>query len=210
MGWTRIQIRVQAIRARFLCIYRQDDLASLVGFSRQHLMCQTRVSQRQHLADVGLELTRIEQRSHPTQTSRGDSDEKEHALNALSSRLFLIRHGDRGHENSSRFENFEGAVQCLAADRIDHDVDVLHPIFETHRLHVDDVVGTKGLNVIHITCEGSGDNFGSGSLRELDRIGPDIAGSTMYKHRFRAVTCPWSKTICQAVLATTGTEAAST
>ena len=56
------------------------------------------------------------------------------------------------------------------ADRIDGDIDVLHILFETRRLHVNDLVRPKSTDVIHIVREGGGNDFSSDSLRKLDRL----------------------------------------
>ena len=51
----------QATRAYCSSTYHQHDLAALVGFARQHPVCQTRASEWQYVADARFELARIQQ-----------------------------------------------------------------------------------------------------------------------------------------------------
>ena len=171
-------------------------------------MCQARFREREHVTDSRSEVAGIEQLAKPGETFGCDRDEKEHASDAVPRGLLLVRPGDRRHEHTSRLEYRERAVECLAADRIDDDIDILHPRLETGCLHVNDVVSTQGTDIRDIVCVRGGNHVGA--FCKLDRIGPHIASGTMHAHTLRAVQVPVVKDHCHAVLATTGTEAAST
>ncbi len=174
----------------FSCIHRQDDLARFVGFSGQHFMGQTGLSERQYFADIRFKLAGIEQLGNSGQAFGCDGNEKEHALDPVFRGFCLIGPGYRRHEDIAGFENGERPVEGLPPDGIDNDIDARHLLFETCRLHVDDLVGAKGMKISHIAGKRSGDDFGTDPLRQLDRKPADITGGTVHKHTFGAIHLP--------------------
>ncbi len=80
---------------------------------------------------------------------------------------------------------------------------------ETLLLGVNHLIGSKIAHIFQIAREGRGNDFGPGAFRELHGIGTDIPGRAVHQHSFPGLDLPIVEGHLHAVLATTGTNAAS-
>jgi hypothetical protein len=95
-----------------------------------------------------------------------------------------------------------------ATYRIEDDVDIGNHRFEWAARHIDDAVGAKCADIVDVPRKRGRDDLVCDIAGHLHSIGAHVAGAAM--HRVVASTRACSNSICQAVLATTGTAAAST
>src|SRR5262245_28825989 len=133
------------------------------------------------------EFAGVEQICNLDQTRACDSYQKEDTSDPTSRRLLLIRRRDGRDENPPRFENLERTGERFSAYGVEDDIDSADLLLKTNRLDVNDLIGTQRTNVINITAERRGNNFGTGSFRKLDRIGTHVTGCTMHQHSFRVI-----------------------
>src|SRR3984957_6278850 len=80
---------------------------------------------------------------------------------------------------AARLEHRKGLHRHVAADRLEHGVDVLHELGEILRLVVDHLVGAEAAHVVEVRAAGGGDDARADVLGELDREARDAAGAAL-------------------------------
>ncbi len=92
----------------------------------------------------------------------------------------------RGHcrgQHAPAPQDGEGAGLGVAADEVDHDVDLLGHVLEPLGPVVDHHVGPKVTDVRDVGCAGSGDHTCPGLIGELHRVRAHIARRTVDQNR---------------------------
>jgi hypothetical protein len=79
--------------------------------------------------------------------------------------FLLIRRGHGRDEKAAGLDDRERSILRIAADRVDHDINVLDYLLEPRTLHVNDSMCTECLNVRNIIRQRGGDHFTGSSPR---------------------------------------------
>ena len=105
----------------------------------------------------------------------------------MASSFLLIGRGHGRDQNAAGLQDGEGSVLRLAADRVEHDINVGQYLLEPRLLHVNDPVRTKCLDVRDIVRERGGDHFMRNPPGQLHGVGADVPGCAMDEDSLRRV-----------------------
>ena len=203
----RNQVEIQLHRASGSVGYFDYNFPAPVRRAFEHLVSLARLIEPQDFADFGLEPPAlIIRRSLSTAPSLPELGRI--PLAPHSPRLSLWTAVPPRRQRCRRVKNPIRAVQGFAAHRIEHRVNLLHPFFEPPYPIINDSIGAESAHVRIVFNRCGGDHHRPGPLGKLHRIAADIARPAMDEHGLSDDSWAKSKTICHAVTATTGTEAA--
>ncbi len=89
---------------------------------------------------------------------------------------------DDGHERASAAHHGDGTCGGIGIGCVEHEVDVLHHVFEFLALVVDDLVDTERAQEIVIVRRGGADDAGAGRLGDLHGGGTHSTRGAMDEH----------------------------
>jgi hypothetical protein len=118
--------------------------------------------------------------------------------------------GDRRYQVTSWAEHCERALDGVASDLVEHEVDVADRLGEVDRRVVDHFVGAETLDELPLALAGGRDHVRAECFRDLDRDVADPTATAVDQDAVAAVTSPRSTRPCHAVSPTTGNAEAST
>jgi hypothetical protein len=169
-----------------------------------------RLLERQHGRDLDRHRARGQHRGDRLEATRSHVDQKEPRFDPapLGKRRIGRRHC--GNEPPAGFQDIERARLRLAADEVEHRVDILRAAFEAFGPIVDHCLRPERHDESRVARLRGRDDLDPGPAGELHGECADAAGRAMNDDRFAARELRSSNRACQAVTATTGLAAAAT
>src|SRR5581483_107762 len=147
----------------------QDDLPGGVGPAGEHLVRRARIVERQDAADASSEAAVVEEISQRLEApGRHVDDEERFPYTRMLAGLWERRH-DR-HQHPTRFQHTIRALDCVATDGIEHEVERRHGVLESRRAVVDDVRRAQAFDVWNVGAGGGDEYLEPSQPRELDGV----------------------------------------
>src|SRR4051812_49070653 len=146
----------------------EDELAPQVA-GVQQAMGVGDALERERLLHVDPEPALLDELDETAQADRIGVDRD--AAEAQAGRLVagdevLVLLGDRGHQVATGAQHLERALDGVAADRVEHDVDVTDRLGEVDRRVVDDLVGAEPLDELPLASARGRDHVRAERLRD--------------------------------------------
>jgi hypothetical protein len=146
----------------------QDKLAPRVSFCCL-LVGLARLGKGEHRVDDGPELSRINQCANLGQFIAVGFNHKPGKAHVMSLCHSSGRWGtDDGDKHSCGFDHLPGALQGVAANRIEDQIDIMDHLLEACGGVVDDLVGPQFAQEVAIACRGGRDDLGPRPMNKLD------------------------------------------